>query len=106
MEFRVTYADGQVDEVRVIPSARRAFEAEHNKPLMEAVKSGFSDWGDFVVWKTLVLRHGLTDDLDTWLAQVDRLEMAVEPPDPTGDESAASPADSSPPRTRRKSSKP
>lgn len=80
--IRVTYEDGESTEITVIPSARRAYEAEHGESIAAAMGSGFSGWADFLAWKTLQVRHGETRDLDEWLATVDRLEVAFEPVDP------------------------
>lgn len=104
MQFQVVYADGRADEVRVIPSARRAFETEHDCGLWDAMGGSRSDWADFLVWKTLQLRHGETRSLDEWLLTVDELRLEV-PEDPSGGEATHGPATSSKPRARSKSSK-
>ena len=106
MQFEVTYDDGRVEEVRVIPSARRAFESESETALPDAMRSGRSDWADFVVWKTLQLRQGEKRDLEDWLVSVDALKFQIEDPDPTGDEPEATPAGSSTRQGQPKNSKP
>lgn len=81
MEFRVTYADGSTaDGIALIPSARRAIEAEYGKPFIEVVQSGFSDWTDLAVHTFLRIRCGEERPLDEWLATVDRLEVELEAP--------------------------
>lgn len=105
MQFEVTYDDGRVEEVRVIPSARRAFEAQSGEALPDAMRSGRSDWADFVVWKTLQLRNNETRELEDWLVTVDALKFQIEEADPTGDEATATPPASSKPRAPRKNSK-
>ena len=110
MKIELTYADGRVEEVHVIPSARRAFEAEHEQSLPDAMVSGRSDWADFVAWKTLQLRQNETRDLDDWLVTVDSLKVQIQrgggdDEGPTGDEATVTPAASSKPREPRRNSK-
>lgn len=97
-QFRITYADGRVDEVHVIPSARRAYEQEHNESILHAMESLRSDWADEIVWHTLRLRHGLTEGLDEWLLTVDRLEL-LRPVDPTSGTGQIPDDSSTPPST-------
>lgn len=104
MRFLVEYEDGRAEEVRVIPSARRAFETEHDQSLIDAMQSGRSEWADFVVWKTLSLRKKESRDIDEWLLTVDSLKLELEA-DPTGDEATATPDVSSTPPKQPKSSK-
>lgn len=105
MEFKVTYADGRVDEVGVIPSARRAVEAEYDKPMTEIIKSGKSDWCDLLVWTVLKIRHSEARTLDDWLATVDRLEFAVTAePSPTSARTRKRSASSGPRSTKAKTS--
>lgn len=73
----MTLAAGETHRVRVPPAARRAFEHDEGKPLIVAMASGYSDWIDFLAWKTFQLRHGVTDDLDTWLATVDAIDVVM-----------------------------
>jgi hypothetical protein len=105
MQFEVTYDDDRVEEVHVIPSARRAFEAHSGEALPDAMRSGRSDWADFLVWKTLQLRQGETRELEDWLVTVDALKFQIEEVDPTGDEETATPVASSRPQAQRKNSK-
>lgn len=98
MKFRVTYADGsQVEGIPVIPSARRAVEAEYGKQLVEVMGSGFSDWTDLVVWTFLKIRCGEVRSLDDWLATVDRLEVEMEAPKASTSAKDQSTSDSSEP---------
>lgn len=73
----MTAADGETRRVRVPPSARRAFEHEHQKPLIVAMAEGFSDWIDFLAWKTFQLRHGVTAELDEWLDTIDAINVVM-----------------------------
>ena len=85
-QIDVTPAEGETVRVTVPPSARRAFETEHDQALPIAMASGRSDWIDELAFHTFRLRHGVTVDLDTWLATIDELAlvMVVDDPDPGG----------------------
>jgi len=81
----VTPADGETFRVRVPPSARRAFEHEQQKPLIVAMAEGYSDWIDYLAWKTCQLRHGVVVDLDTWLDTIDAIDVIMTTSEGTAD---------------------
>ena len=97
-ELDVTTADGETTRVRVPPSARRAFERDQQKPLIAAMASGYSDWIDFLAWKTFQLRHGVTDDLEAWLDTIDAIDvvMVKEDQEDPGSGATTPPLESSP----------
>lgn len=118
MKLRVTYLDGGSEEVIATASARRAFEAEYNMPLFDAVASGMSYWADFLAYRTLVQTKGEERGFDEWMDTVlsiqygapesklrqlaEVLGIDVEEGEPAADPTGGAAAD----RSRAASSKP
>lgn len=79
MKLHVTYLDGTEAEVVATASARRQFEATHNKALLAAVGSYQSYWADQIAYASLVQTADLGRPFDEWLETVESIlyEMPV-----------------------------
>lgn len=79
MKLHVTYLDGTEAEVVATASARRQFEATHNKALLAAVGSYQSYWADEIAHASLVQTTDEDRPFDEWLETVESIlyEMPV-----------------------------
>ena len=79
MKLHVTYLDGTEAEVVATASARRQFEATHNKALLAAVGSYQSYWADEIAHASLVQTTDEDRPFDEWLETVGSIlyEMPV-----------------------------
>jgi hypothetical protein len=89
VRFRVKYLDGTETEVVRTASALRAFEREHDRPLVSVLATGVSWWADELAYLSLVQRGDVEPDVDletwlllvetiTWGAPAERLEAIAE----------------------------
>lgn len=78
MRFKVRYLDGAEVDVTASASARHLYEQNHTGSLLDAIRSGRSDWADEVVHTTLFRSKQTALDLLEWLDTVEAVMFAVD----------------------------
>jgi hypothetical protein len=83
----VTYADGSVDELHIVPFDWMRYErycASHKQPADPTASP--ATWGMYLAYSAYDRAHagnGGAPGFDTWAATIEQLDLDLETPDPT-----------------------
>lgn len=81
--LRITPAEGEPEEVPLLPAVIRELEQKHGKPWAEVVTLN-SEWAFYAAWRHMQLRRGESRSLDEWLVTLDDLQVGrSDEPDPS-----------------------
>lgn len=82
IRLRITPAEGDPEEIPLLPTVIRELEQQHGKPWHEIVQLN-SEWAFYAAHRYLQIRRNESRPLEEWLKTLDDLQVAKADVDPT-----------------------